>query len=487
MSETDLPILPVVVTRVTEAAADPECGATDLAHIIQQDPVLSARVLQAVNTSFYSPRCQVTSVQRAVSFMGINAVRNLVLCMVVRQLYPPRTDIDLEIFWEWSLRRAAASNALARQMDLPPDECFTLGLCQDLGLLVACQQHPGLAQEYAAVLQQSADERLALERTVGVAHAETGYALFRSWNFPESMALAIRFHHDLDSTPEVARSRARLAHVAETIADLLGVADKATAMERFRAEMDQIGVPVEDLTSLVDQVGEMVHATAEMLQFKVGQQPRYEELAAKASQSLMALTLNAQQMYDHLQQSLQEQQRMAEQLRDLNRQLEQQATTDGLTHLPNRRAFDEALVRELARAQRQTHPLSLLLLDVDHFKKFNDTHGHQAGDLVLQEVGRCLQDQVRTADFPARYGGEEFVVVLPFTPADRALIAAERVRAAIEHLAIDWNSQRLRVTVSLGCAELGPHAPDGPALIKQADDALYRAKEQGRNRVVLAE
>ncbi|MHB8835876.1 MAG: diguanylate cyclase [Candidatus Methylomirabilia bacterium] len=162
--------------------------------------------------------------------------------------------------------------------------------------------------------------------------------------------------------------------------------------------------------------------------------------------------------------------------------------TDGLTKLYNHRYFQDALKREFVRCQRHKSPLSLVLLDIDHFKRFNDTYGHQQGDIVLQELARTLRMQVRNLDIVARYGGEEFAVIMPEASLEVALLVAERLRAAVENHPVEGPSGPLRVTVSLGVAAV-PRAETGvPAgLIAAADRALYRAKELGRNRVASQE
>lgn len=158
--------------------------------------------------------------------------------------------------------------------------------------------------------------------------------------------------------------------------------------------------------------------------------------------------------------------------------------TDGLTKLFNHRYFQDALKREFTRSDRHRNPLSLALLDIDHFKRFNDTYGHQQGDVVLQELARTLRGQVRSLDVVARYGGEEFAVIMPDAQPEVALRVAERLRAAVETHPVPGPSGPLRVTISLGVAS-APHAElaTPAALIAAADRALYRAKELGRNRV----
>lgn len=173
-----------------------------------------------------------------------------------------------------------------------------------------------------------------------------------------------------------------------------------------------------------------------------------------------------------------------QQLEAANRQLMELATTDSLTGLHNRRAFQERLASEVERAQRYEHYVSLILIDVDHFKQFNDSFGHQVGDEVLQRVARTLQRVARGSDFVARFGGEEFTVILPYTDSAGAVIFAERLRAAIE---AEPCPQR-QITASLGIATLAPgYNVDGDdestSLIRSADEALYYSKAMGRNQV----
>lgn len=168
-----------------------------------------------------------------------------------------------------------------------------------------------------------------------------------------------------------------------------------------------------------------------------------------------------------------------EQLREANLKLEALATEDGLTGLKNHRSFKERLEEEFHRAARYQLPFSLLLLDVDRFKLFNDTYGHPAGDEVLKSVAKLLHETTRETDFVARYGGEEFVVLMPFTNIEEALALAERVRAAIE--AAPWKQRA--ITVSIGVSSLTRSVPSHSALVSAADTALYHSKQRGRNRV----
>ena len=176
--------------------------------------------------------------------------------------------------------------------------------------------------------------------------------------------------------------------------------------------------------------------------------------------------------------------RIGERIINLERRIMELANTDPLTGLLNRRAFMERMGPEMSRAQRDKKPLSLLLTDIDHFKSVNDTHGHQAGDLVLQRFGEQLTTCARPYDFVGRYGGEEFVVCLPGADGRQADSVAERMRRQIEDMEIMLpdDPRPIRITASFGTAfnsgESGEHID---LLIKRADDALYLAKNKGRN------
>ncbi len=185
-------------------------------------------------------------------------------------------------------------------------------------------------------------------------------------------------------------------------------------------------------------------------------------------------------------------QRVQERTRDLealNGQLRELSSTDALTGLKNRGYFDRAFSSAVVKAYRFGQPLSLLLLDIDHFKKFNDTYGHLVGDDCLQMVANCIRQYVtRPQDLAARYGGEEFVVLLPDTPEEGALRVAEKIRQKIEGAGFRISDEVLHLTVSIGvCAVCPQEADSTKAIFCRADGALYQAKEQGRNRVVVSE
>ncbi len=177
--------------------------------------------------------------------------------------------------------------------------------------------------------------------------------------------------------------------------------------------------------------------------------------------------------------------RLTNELEDVNRQLQAFASIDPLTQLMNRRVLEERLDQEFARAVRHRHPLACLMLDIDHFKNVNDSHGHLVGDRVLARVGAAIAATIRKTDMAGRYGGEEFLVLIPETLATGAQILAERLRRAVA-APPPQGPDLPAVTASVGIATTEVGLPSAWDLVRRADEALYEAKETGRDRVVVA-
>jgi diguanylate cyclase (GGDEF)-like protein len=170
-------------------------------------------------------------------------------------------------------------------------------------------------------------------------------------------------------------------------------------------------------------------------------------------------------------------------VRELQRELAEQARTDPLTGALNRRAMEEAAQRETARSIRHDHPLCMIVIDIDNFKRINDTRGHAAGDRALEALVCRTKALLRTQDLLARTGGEEFAILLPDTPASAGMAAAERVRKAIEELEVPFESGPIQLTISAGVAQLESDRDGWEGLMRRADAAMYDAKKHGRNSV----
>jgi len=245
---------------------------------------------------------------------------------------------------------------------------------------------------------------------------------------------------------------------------------------------------------IVDQVAgnqDALQAYGDTLSEMAGQigDVRTVDALVRAVTTLTAETARASERNRVLEQQLSASVARIGKLRQSLTEVKQEATTDALTGLVNRRAFDLRLRKAISRAKADATPLALLMLDVDHFKRFNDSYGHKAGDLVLRLVGRLLADNVKGRDTAARYGGEEFAIILSGADLRSGVTVAEQMRAAldgqrlIQPRALAAASQPMvGITASIGVAQLGP-GEAAADLIGRADAALYVAKRSGRNRV----
>lgn len=253
-----------------------------------------------------------------------------------------------------------------------------------------------------------------------------------------------------------------------TAAPSLAPAKVQELLQRIHELADSAAAGVGEHTSRVEQISQELAALS-----ADGAAPLEEAILSAASRLVEA--------NEHLESELAT---AKNQLDEHARQIEShmaEARTDALVGVANRRAFDEELERQCKALKDQGMPFYLVLLDVDHFKKFNDRHGHQAGDEVLKGVGRILTETVSDQDFVARYGGEEFAVIVPETTTREAKRTAEQIRSAVEAGRFAYKGEQLQVTASLGMA--GAKVGQEPkALIQRADEALYAAKEAGRNR-----
>jgi len=178
--------------------------------------------------------------------------------------------------------------------------------------------------------------------------------------------------------------------------------------------------------------------------------------------------------------------KLKRQLKETYDRLTEMSTRDELTGLYNRRFFIESLERETSRALRYGTDLNVCMLDLDHFKKINDSYGHLSGDHVLSETARLLQQSIRKSDIPCRYGGEEFAIIFPQLDADNARTASEKLRNIVAEHTFNYDSYHMSLTLSIGIASVKGKTATAIQLIKEADRALYQAKNQGRNRTVIS-
>lgn len=242
------------------------------------------------------------------------------------------------------------------------------------------------------------------------------------------------------------------------------------------------------LKDLIDNVGDRTLKIFSCFDIPVSDKRQFTQLVQEANAELSKLNFSYETLLAELRQEKCNTEKLAQELREANNRLWDTSFRDELTGLHNRRYLFDFLGSEISRFERFGSCFSLLLLDIDHFKKVNDAYGHRAGDLVLQEVGSTVTASTRRSDIVVRYGGEEFIVVLPETGLEGALIIAEQLRKSVAAIEVAVNDQRVRVTISIGVAACHKQKAlkSVDSLIEAADEALYMAKASGRNRVFAA-
>jgi len=313
-----------------------------------------------------------------------------------------------------------------------------------------------------------------------------GADLAKAFMLPPELIEAVALHHDpvMPDAP-----LAKVAWVAERVAAVWEGGDVPAAQAEAARALVSIGIADRDVAEILEKVPGLVSDGGQAFDREVGPQQGVDQLLLDVSRGLIEMNQSYESMVRTLEKLLAEKEELSNKLEEANKELMRLASTDALTGLPNKRSLEQAIARDLARADRDKTWLSLVVVDVDHFKKFNDTYGHATGDVVLQAVGKALSRHLRAGDLAGRYGGEEFLIVLPGSNMIGARIAAERIRKALEATVVDTEHGPLKVTASFGGASVcGPGCGDTrDAIFARADAALYEAKRAGRNRVVVAD
>ena len=470
----------LIASRIVAEAVKPDASLSGLAVLAERDPGFTLRVLATVNSAAFGLPARVSDVRQAATMLGLRGLRNLALSLVVSDMAP--TGPDGELLLANSLRRAAASQLIAEVLgEKRCDEYFTVGLLLEVGLIARARDSmPAVAE--AALLP--ATDRILFERAAGaVDHPTRGAQIARDFQLPPEFVVAVGGHHD----PEPPDGRLPLvAWAAERVAAIWESGNPAEAQADGLAALQRTGIDSVRAQEILDRIPSLVTEAAGAFQRAVPVQQKLGQLLVDANKILFQMNRNYEGMLRRLETLLKEKEDLTLKLQAANEQLATLAATDGLTGLLNKRSLDEALARDLARADRSQTSLGLVMLDVDFFKKVNDTHGHQVGDEVLKAVAQVVTSSLRTGDVAVRYGGEEFVTVLPGSDLEGATLVAERIRKRLEQTEVRTSSGPLKVTASFGVAAV--HGPDcrasGKDLLAKADAALYEAKRAGRNRVV---
>ncbi len=498
LSSDELPTLPTVASEIITLTAREDTTLADIANLVSKDTALSAKILKVSNSAFYSFAQQISSINQAVSILGINAVRSLVLSFSFLSMKggKKKTHFDFEQFWKNSLACAVASKLILERVEgADTEEIFICGLLQNLGELILARTFP---EEYGAVLSRITEEQYdplnAEEDSFGTTHPVIGYEVAKNWGFPEVLLLPILYHHDplqyKGGVDKIAVT-CKASYLSDLLVSILYSDKPQEFHKRFRKEAKKmLGLKNEDLEHVLSEVHIQVDQAGKYFGLRIKNTKSIQEILQEANIRLSLINLDFDQMNQELIKTKMKLEDLTAELREKNKILNNLANIDGLTEIYNHRFFQNSLDNEINRAFRNETELSLLLIDIDLFKKFNDTYGHQVGDFILKEFSAVLKKEIRKYDTLARYGGEEFTVILPDTSAEEALAVAEKLRTAVDEYVFRDPRTNYHITASFGVATARPVTDDNFSkgnFINMADTALYSAKEAGRNRVALFE
>ena len=477
LASPSLPSLPAIALEVIELVQQRDVNIKQIAHTIQHDPALSSKILKTVNSSFYGQAHSVGTISHALVVLGLNSVKTLALGFsLVGNLAQPSDDgFNHFLFWKRSLYGAVAARSLAKQVGLvQQEESFLGGLLQDMGLLAMLEC---IGDEYQFILNDVGADHAMLKQREQLAydldHAELGGILAEKWKLPPILANSIRYHDDPDSAPEDVLPAVRCVALGSIAADIFVNPDAAgEALERYyHLANEWFAMSQEQAEPLLNAIHTGTIEMKRLFDLPTGEFESSDVILSRANEALLNLSMLQQQQ--------------TAQLEAKNKELVAQAEIDPLTGVANRRKFNDYISSQFAHTQQTNEPVSILFMDVDHFKKFNDTYGHQTGDQVLSEVASLLEELTEAPGLVCRYGGEEFAIILPDTDRFTAAKQADKVRQSIsEKTIISEDGQELHVTASIGVAAYdGTFFTKADQLIKAADQGVYAAKNAGRNAV----
>lgn len=495
LDSPDLPTLPTVASAIISLTSREDVTLSDIADLVSKDIALSAKILKVSNSSFYSFPQQIGSINQAVSILGINAVRSLVLSFSFLSIKAGNKSehFDFQKFWERSLSQAVAAKlVLEKVKGADTEEIFISGLLQNLGELIFAKTFP---EKYEQVLiRQESESTLVSEiekEILGVDHCTIGYEVAKHWGFPEVLLTPLLFHHDPSQyvgQNNKIKTTVDAVYLSDILINIMHASNPEDYHKLFRKEAKRLlGLSSADINNILGELHHQVDQSAAYFGLNIKNTKSIQEILQEANIRLSLLNLNYDQINQQLVQAKIKLEVLTRELQEKNKILDNLANIDGLTEVYNHRYFQISLDQEISRSLRHQSTISLLLIDIDHFKKFNDTYGHQAGDFVLKNFCAVLLENLRKYDTLARYGGEEFIIILPETTEEEALLVAEKLRSAIDNATFADLNNEYHVTASFGLASACPIKVDAfnkNTLIQQADQALYEAKKAGRNRVV---
>ncbi len=491
-ADTKLPSPPAIAMRILELVRSDSASFEEFSKIISADPALTAKILKLANSPLFALPRKVESVDRALSVLGLQTLKNLTLSYVFSADFRGKSEhFDFDLYWKRAIVRAVSAELLNVLLGRRGQDLFVTALLQEIGIMVIHLLRP---EEFRRIMNEKmasgAPINIIEQRVFGFDHQELGADLLQHWELPGQIIGPIRHHHEPQEAPEEFRLAANILFLADKVSAIYFGSHSAESVQELKEYLlKHFQVRPDKADELIDRAAEQSKDMIASFEIDPGDMKPFSQLIQEANEELGKLNLSYEHLIMEYKQAKERAEKLAQELSAANQKLQEIASRDGLTGLYNHRIFQEILTKEISKAERYGRQLSLILFDIDHFKKVNDTYGHPAGDVVLKEVSAKASQCVREADIVARYGGEEFAVILPETPPENAIILANRIRLAIQSMTALADKTAIKVTISLGVTGFlpGKTSSDKGKLINAADTALYSSKHGGRNRATLLE
>jgi diguanylate cyclase (GGDEF)-like protein len=469
----DLPSLPAVAARVIEVAEDPAASMADISNAVSLDPALATKLLRIANSPLYARSRQISNLNMAVMVLGLNATIMLALSfsLSASMRKTRKGGMDYAHFWRRALLAAAAARVIATKLnEVPAEDAFLATMLRDIGLVALDKVQPRRAAQTADPAETD--------------HIEVGVWLLDQWRFPLHLVNAIRDSQQCDdlNRTEAENNLARCVALAGTIADAFLADDMRENLntaslfiqQHWNADNAWVG-------NVLDAVAEEVPEIEELFDMDLMNNGSLTSLLAQARELMMIRSLHTAHALDS---SREESEKIAQKAQFL----EEKSNRDHLTGLWNRAYQDKAIKTQFEHSDSDQHSVSVIFMDLDHFKQINDKYGHQTGDEALKHAAQILLDHTRSCDVVSRYGGEEFVIILPGIDCDTATRIANRLLSSLRKspLATDTGLSIL-ITASAGVATHNDkyRFDDAKSLMRAADQVMYLAKTTGRDRFVV--
>lgn len=424
-----------------------------------------------------------TSSDQLTDALGVEGVRAAAAILTICEMAP--RDYTGQTLLRNCVHRACAGALLAEGSEIvTPLQGAALGFALEAAMLSNAR---GDGERLANIAKTPAVHRTVHEKAFGlVTHPAAGSQLASELGFSVELCRAVERHHAVEMPGD---PPSRFAWVVERCAGVLEAGALQSNLDRARQACRGLDIEEAYIERLIDEISTRAEAFSETLELGLDAFESIETMRDAAAQRCEEMMHQYDQMASMLDGLVDRKRSLARQLQEANQRMQLLAATDPLTGLANRRTFDEALRRDIARADRMHSTLGVLVFDLDGFQRINDEYGHGAGDQLLKAIAKMLRTVLRSTDIPARIGGEDFAVVLPEADLAGANLVAERLRSAVEETTVEVRATALSVTASFGIASVqGPGcAKAGSTLFARADEARQEAKRRGRNQVVHAE